>query len=328
MPRRNSIIDSFRSAGRNALAFQLDPARILGAGENALAGATAFGTSVVAGPVAAYHAARSGSTREYGPMYNAIMQRGTYQPRTASGQALQNALAGFGEGYSEAIRRDVEAIPVDRPIARTAARVVGEVAPALVPAIRPAITRASSMPRSPARVRQMGAVGDLDEWAAKNLSEGKVPDGWFVHGRARRTDLDTGDVLQMTRNTDVAESYGKDGSVWMARPRDGANVLDLSSDSTPAMNQVARAAVDDFRSGRLPFLDEIESALGRDATDADIDMIVREEFSPSDIVTSARAYDNDAFKEWLADRFDRPFVITKDGAVIFDRDAAELKRAR
>ena len=157
----------------------------------------------------------------------------------------------------------------------------------------------------------------VDAWDA--YENRVIPDGWYVHGRASRQDLETGQVIQMTKDWDVADQYAhKNGSKWMIRPSEDATVLDLSSRSTPDMDRVVAAAIDDFENGDRDFSDivsDIEGSLGREATTSDVEKAIRDSFSPDDIVNSAQAYDNWTWAGWLTTRLGVDFVHVPDGAV-------------
>lgn len=168
-------------------------------------------------------------------------------------------------------------------------------------------------------------AGDVEgsaQWAYETYQSGAVPDGWYVHGRQGRKDLNTGGVLQLTRDWDVADQYsGQPGSSkWLIRPKSEANTLDLSGSQTADMDRVVDAALRDFDRNRLPWLDDLEAAIGREAEASDVEDAVRDNFAPDNIVDSAKAYDSQSMSEWLAETFDYPsFVETPDGAVVFSR---------
>lgn len=164
---------------------------------------------------------------------------------------------------------------------------------------------------------------DADELYAAR----EIPEGFYVHGRNGRQDLDTGDVIQLSRDWDIADQYaGRNGSKWLISPAENGNVLDLSSTNTKDMDEVISQAIKAWEKDSLPFLDDIEGSIGREATADDIADAVRSQFAPDDIVDSARAYDADNWKEWLGEIFDYPFVHTPDGGVVFDRANAVIKR--
>lgn len=157
------------------------------------------------------------------------------------------------------------------------------------------------------------------KWAADAYLRDEVPDGWYVHGRGGRQDLNTGNVIQMTRSWEVADQYARDrGSRWIIRPSSDAIVLDLSGQHTSDMDRVVAAALDDFETGAHDFgavVGDIESSIGRDADTADIEAAIRSSFSPENIVNSAEAYDNWSWAGWLADALGVDFVHVKGGAV-------------
>lgn len=172
-------------------------------------------------------------------------------------------------------------------------------------------------------------AGDVEgsaQWAYEAYQSGVVPDGWYVHGRQGRKDLNTGGVLQLTRDWDVADQYsGQPGSSkWLIRPKSEANTLDLSGSQTADMDRVVDAALRDFDRNRLPWLDDLEAAIDREAEASDVEDAVRDNFAPDNIVDSAKAYDSQSMSEWLAETFDYPaFVETPDGAVVFSREGID-----
>lgn len=175
----------------------------------------------------------------------------------------------------------------------------------------------AEQPKSDSELQQIGSP----QWALDMRNRGEVPEGWYVHGRKGRQDLNTNNVIQMTRDWDVADQYAKkDGSQWLIRPAKDATVLDLSSKSSKDMDRVVERAIRDFENGDLDFIEWIEASIGRDATAGDVENAVRESFAPGDIVNSAEAYDNWEFAGWLVDRFGVDFVETPDGAVAMNGD--------
>jgi hypothetical protein len=163
-------------------------------------------------------------------------------------------------------------------------------------------------------------------WAAQALAQEKVPDGWWIHGRYGSNDLKTDRVIQLSRCVRTARSYaGESGSIWYMRPGEGAKVLDFSTPDTPDMQRVVDRAIEDYRRGTLVFLGDIEGAIGREATEGDVEAAVLSEFSPTSIVESAQAFDDHAWVQWLDGAFAPDFVITPDGAVAVS--AVEAVRA-
>jgi hypothetical protein len=153
-------------------------------------------------------------------------------------------------------------------------------------------------------------------WATQALAEEDVPEGWWIHGRYGSNDLKTDRVIQLSRSTQNARSYAGDaGSIWYVRPGEGAEVLDFSMPDSPDMQRVVERALEDYRRGTLVFLGDIEGALGREATEGDVEAAVRSEFAPTSIVESAQAFDDDVWTQWLDDAFGPDFVVTPDGAV-------------
>ena len=175
-----------------------------------------------------------------------------------------------------------------------------------------------------------GGVTKKQRFAYEAYANNEVPDGWYVHGRADSKELDTGYPLQLTTDWDVADQYGgSEGSKWLIRPNNNASTLDLSDQYSDDMDKIVSAAVEDYNKGKLNFSEWVEGANGVDvgeASDENIEDAVRESFAPEDIVTSAGAYDNSDFVDWLMNRFDVDFVKTPDGAVLLNTEAAESIR--
>lgn len=156
---------------------------------------------------------------------------------------------------------------------------------------------------------------------------GQVPDGWYVHGRAKAGDLDTGHVIQATRDPDVALRYAGEngGSVWALQPGEG-RAMDFTSINTPDARALGARALRDFRSGEAPMIvDDAISALGTKQPRV-LSENIRSSFAPDDIVNSAQAFDNPDYVRWLENRFSPDFVHTPDGAVAINPDQARAIR--
>jgi hypothetical protein len=163
-------------------------------------------------------------------------------------------------------------------------------------------------------------------WAAYEAPGGRLPDPWYLHGRAARGDLDTGNVLQMTRDYNVAEQYaGRNGSIWAIRPSERSRVLDFESIETPDARRVGAAALRDYRAGKLPFADDL-SWMGPRPSGRDLSIDIRNQFSPDRIVDSAQAFDNPTWLEWLYGRFEPDLVRVPNGAVAFGPHGLEAIR--
>ena len=160
--------------------------------------------------------------------------------------------------------------------------------------------------------------GMTPEDAQKNYDERKVPDGFFVHGRAGSQELSDSSVIQMTQSVDVADQYaGADGSVWYLKPSSDAEVLDLSGAKAADEEKLGAAIEHSWENGTLP-ADAPEYASAREARD---DMAPQ--FSPHDIVNSAEAFDNVSWTNWLYENTGATFVKTPDGAVALDKSAVD-----
>lgn len=155
-------------------------------------------------------------------------------------------------------------------------------------------------------------IGPLRTMLQQQFVNGAMPSGWYVHGRANRGNLDTGNVIQATERPDVASQYaGRNrGSIWAVKEADGARVADFTSDTTQDALRTSAKAMHDYRHGVLPFADDLQGTSGREMSQE-----VRSLFAPPRIVNSAGAFDNPDWTQWLYDRTGAGFVKTPDGAV-------------
>lgn len=160
------------------------------------------------------------------------------------------------------------------------------------------------------------------EQAAQYRKKGIVPEGWFVHGRAGRQDLDTGNVIQLSKDWDVAEQYaGKKGSQWMLAPKDEESVMDLTDESV--RSKIIGKLSSEYSSGKLgngfpEVRDLIESQGDDDDSVAKVLSDLGESLNPENIVDSAGWHDNQDLVYWLYERFNPGMVQTNDGAVVYD----------
>lgn len=160
------LLNSFRRAGQNALTGLTNEGALLGLGENALSGITGLASAAFATPAAISIAMHEGSSRAYAPAFNALVDRGTYQPRSNSGIAFHNALAEAGAGYQEAMRRNADPVAARYgPLAGAAVQTLGAAAPMIVPvlpraarALQSLPDRIASAPNAGARFRQQGMI--------------------------------------------------------------------------------------------------------------------------------------------------------------------------
>lgn len=160
-----------------------------------------------------------------------------------------------------------------------------------------------------------------NEWYAKR----QVPDGWYVHGRADRNDLNTGNVIQMTKDWEVTEQYaGKRGSMWMIRVSEGANVLDFND--SEITRKVAEKLIKEHQEGVMSYAG-LEAIIKDfiDANGSDDEAIEKlaDELNPKDIVDSAGFFDDKDFPKWLWDTYEPAMAITEDGAVVIDVEQIE-----
>lgn len=161
-----------------------------------------------------------------------------------------------------------------------------------------------------------------EEWALefidKHWMKGEVPDPWYLHGRRNRKDLKTGWHILCTKYIHKATTYAS-GSLWLIAPKKNTKQMDLSGTNTKHMNKLVRMAIEDFENDNLPFADDIENTIGYINKEA-LEKVIRDEFSPDDIVNAAQAWDNGEWIEWFNDRTGDQidFVHVPDGAILFN----------
>lgn len=157
------------------------------------------------------------------------------------------------------------------------------------------------------------------EWAEAAYVQRVIPDGWAVHGRRKRQDLDTGNVIQLSYSWEVAEQYSgaenhNNGSQWLVKPSKDSKVFNLESENSKDMDKIIKRAMIDYHNGTLPFSDDLDN-ISDNPTDDEIIAAIRKSFSPGNIVDSAGAYDNIEWVKWLSNIVGVDFVYTPDGAV-------------
>jgi len=162
------------------------------------------------------------------------------------------------------------------------------------------------------------------EWYANN----QVPDGWFVHGRSPfikngkkiKNQLRDDVPILMSRDIEVMDSYGRNGSRWYIRPKKTAVILDLTNEEN--MRKIVDAAIRDYEEGESRFRRialDIEAAHG-EINDEIIEDSIRKSFNPQNIVNSAEAYDDTAWGNWLYEVSEADFIVTQDGAIALSND--------
>lgn len=67
--------------------------------------------------------------------------------------------------------------------------------------------------------------GNVNDFYKKRI----IPDGWYVHGRSNKQELNKEYVTQLSKDWDVAEQYaGKEGSIWLIKPSSKSIVFDAT----------------------------------------------------------------------------------------------------
>lgn len=162
--------------------------------------------------------------------------------------------------------------------------------------------------------------GPFDEVAGLGLGD-DLPDGWWVHGRSAGDNLDTGYVVQATRDWDVARQYSgrREDGIWLLKPKKDAVVMDMTDPKV--IDRIERDLVDDWENGKLS--QEIEDILEfqKDAGAENPARTLAEEFAPDDIVNTAGAHDNPDAVEWLAEKYRLGVAETAEGMIVYDVDA-------
>lgn len=150
-----------------------------------------------------------------------------------------------------------------------------------------------------------------------------LKNGYYLHGR-RDDNLDTGYVIQLTLQPDVAEQYaGKNGTTWAIKPKPDAKIFDANNKSN--VNNVIEKLKDDYENGRLQseIIDILEQN-GEDGVDEILSSLA-DEMNPKDIVDSAGFWDNPELVEWFVNRTNYSFVQTNNGAVVSNLDDVNTK---
>lgn len=166
-----------------------------------------------------------------------------------------------------------------------------------------------------------------EQWAKEQYDNGVIPDGWQVHGRALRGDLNTGhQMLFVSDSWDVADQYaGKTGSKWLIKPKEGAKVLDLSDQDGIAMDALVEKAKEQLRQGKFSkeITRDIEGATWEKLNEESLEKAIRESFSPENVISEGRAYDAPTWIKWLRSNFGADYVKLSNGSVVLNKRAID-----
>jgi hypothetical protein len=145
-----------------------------------------------------------------------------------------------------------------------------------------------------------------------------LPENVYVHGRALRQDLETNNVLFVSKSWNVAEQYaGSNGSIWLITLLPETSILDANDESQCI--SVIEALIEDYKDDILsPDLDYLFRQNSRDALIDDL--------NPEDIVERGGLYDIRDFCYWIYERFAYDFVKTNNGGVVFNREGVQVKK--
>jgi hypothetical protein len=165
---------------------------------------------------------------------------------------------------------------------------------------------------------------------AQKILEGEqgIPEGWFVHGRKGRQDIDTNFVKQMTRNIDVANGYaGEGGSVWLIKPNAKTKIADFTHPESKDMDEFIKNIKSRFNSPE-ELLDKYNLKGAMDPDWDSIESYLRNDFTPSNIVSSAQAFD-DADITNILENYPGgfpDFVKTPDGAILMPGSEGKIDK--
>lgn len=157
--------------------------------------------------------------------------------------------------------------------------------------------------------------GNVNDFYKKRI----IPDGWYVHGRGNKQELNKEYVTQLSKDWDVAEQYaGKEGSIWLIKPSSKSIVFDATKNIN--LKKIKDKIIELYENGNLNV--EIVRLIEQFGDDEEIinntinNLI--EEINPIDIVNSAGVWDNTDFVEWWINTFNYDFIITNNGAIVID----------
>lgn len=177
------------------------------------------------------------------------------------------------------------------------------------------------------------ATNDINiyEWAYDLYMNGKLPDGWYLHGRRGREHLFTGHVIQCSFEWETALNYsGINGSIWLIYPK--KNDMNFTYTNSPDLIKFVDWVYEKLVKGEYEFLlnDIISANYNKNDIDSiqdflinekiNIKEIIKDEFTPRNIVDSAQAFDNEEWIDILKDYNKKiVFVHTPDGGIIMDQ---------
>lgn len=140
------------------------------------------------------------------------------------------------------------------------------------------------------------------------IESGDLSD-WYVHAANQPLDeRNTGYItlfVEGDKYTDVSH-YGEFFN--FVKPSKSVYIEDIA-------DEVIQTLKTDYETGYLS--GDLEGWL--DSAD-DWTSDIRELLNPGDIIDSAGWWDNPDFTSWFSERFDYNFILTSDGAVLFDLD--------
>jgi|GEM_PF-6339572 len=171
------------------------------------------------------------------------------------------------------------------------------------------------------RIEESKQMISKDE-ALAYREKGEVPEGYYVHGRQGKQDLETGHVIQMTKDWEIAKQYaGATGSEWLIKEPSKKDIFDATNpDNTLRM---ANKAFSEYKDGTLhPEVENFVAAAIQNANGniKEAKQLFAKELNPENIVESAQFWDasSDA-SNWFYERTGKSFIKTaNNGAILLD----------
>lgn len=147
-----------------------------------------------------------------------------------------------------------------------------------------------------------------------------IPKGFFIHGRSPGKKFGNSSwPTQYSLDVEVAKGYaGEDGEIYISRPKPNAIVADFTSENSPDMDAFINRLKDKFETPQDLFERAGLDGFGTDWSWGRAEQWIRDDFTPSDIVSSAQAYDAGEsinILEFYPGGWP-DFIYTPDGAVM------------
>lgn len=163
------------------------------------------------------------------------------------------------------------------------------------------------------------------EEVKKFIDTNTIPKDYFVHGAMGHKKGSLGDyTIQMTKDWDIAFQYGSGGYVWLIKPN-----YSKWENISKFLSEIQEKAWEHYLEG--DFIDTyVYDDILKYEDEEDYEEIfkdkIKEIFYPNDIVSSAGAYDNMDYVNWLDDWFPRvDGIYSSDWAVALSSESSMEK---